>query len=175
MNSLISISSTLCYFSFSESCSKKAKFAFLTKKNSFNIPNFLLPNDIKNKGNYVISLGNLCKWLGKHAESLGVDIFPGFTAKDILYDDSNSKVRGIVTGEKGVKKDGEKSNLYEPPIALIGKQTIFAEGCRGHLGKKLINKFNLYDSNQFQTYALGLKELWEVKNDALKKVMCCIQ
>jgi len=146
---------------------KSETFSFLTSNKQFDIPNLLLPKDTKNKGNYIISLGNLCKWLGKYAENLGVDIFPGFSAKDILFE--NNQVKGVITGEKGVDKDGKKSNLYEAAIALKGRQTIFAEGCRGHLGKKLINKFNLYDNNQFQTYAIGLKELWEVNNNNFRK------
>ncbi len=142
-------------------------FSFLTSNKNFSIPNLFLPKDTKNKGNYIISLGNLCKWLGKYAENLGVDIFPGFTAKDILFE--NNEVKGVITGEKGVDKNGKKSDLYEAAIALRGRQTVFAEGCRGHLGKKLIEKFNLYENNQFQTYAIGLKELWEVNNNALNK------
>ena len=124
---------------------KSEFFSFLTANSNFNIPNLFLPKDTKNKGNYIISLGNLCKWLGKYAENLGVDIFPGFTAKDILIE--NDEVKGIITGEKGVDKNGNHSNLYEPAIALKGRQTIFAEGCRGHLGKKVINKFKLYDND----------------------------
>ncbi len=146
---------------------KSEVFSFLTSNNHLNIPNLLLPKDTKNEGNYIISLGNLCKWLGKYAEGLGVDIFPGFTAKDILF--HNNEVKGIITGEKGLNKYEKKTELYEGAIALKGRQTIFAEGCRGHLGKKLIKKYNLYDKNQFQTYALGLKELWEVNNNTLKK------
>jgi electron-transferring-flavoprotein dehydrogenase len=148
---------------------KSEKFLFLTGKNCFKVPNFFLPSDTKNQGNFIISLGNMCKWLANYAENLGVDIFPGFTAKEILYDDDDKIVKGVITGEKGINKNGEKTNLYEPSIALVAKQTIFAEGCRGHLGKQLINKFKLYKENQFQTYAIGLKELWEVDNDALKK------
>ena len=144
---------------------KREEFLFLTKKNYFKIPDFILPNDMKNDNNYIISLGNLCKWLAEHAESLGVDIFPGFTAKDILYE--NNKVIGILSGEKGIKKNGEKSSLYEPPIALKADQTFFAEGCRGHLGKRLIEKFGLYSNNKFQTYALGIKELWEINDNSL--------
>ena len=146
---------------------KSESFSFLTSNKNFSIPNLFLPKDTKNKGNYIISLGNLCKWLGKYAENLGVDIFPGFTAKDILFE--NNEVKGVITGEKGVDKNGKKSDLYEAAIALRGRQTIFAEGCRGHLGKKLIEKFNLYENNQFQTYAIGLKELWEVNNNILNK------
>ena len=117
----------------------KKKIFFFNKKNQLKLPNFILPRDMKNENNYIISLGNLCKWIAQHAEGLGVDIFPGFTAKEILYD-KNEKVIGILSGEKGITKNGEKSNLYEPKIALKGNQTFFAEGCRGHLGKKLIRK-----------------------------------
>ncbi|MDC0651654.1 electron transfer flavoprotein-ubiquinone oxidoreductase [Alphaproteobacteria bacterium] len=139
------------------------EFAFITKNKSFTIPSIFLPEDIKNEGNYIISLGALCKWLGNYASNLGIDIFPGFTAQKVLYGDNN-QVKGIITGEKGLNKSGEKTKLYEAPLALIAKQTIFAEGCRGHLGKELINKYNLYNKDQFQTYAIGLKELWEVDN-----------
>ena len=121
---------------------------------------------MRNDGNYIISLGDLCKWMAKHAESLGVDIFPGFTAKKILFD-QNQKVIGILSGEKGINKSGEKSNLYEPAIALKAKQTFFSEGCRGSLGKILFEKFNLYEENNFQTYAIGIKELWELNDDSL--------
>ncbi len=145
---------------------KKESFLFLTKKHKINLPNFILPRDMKNDNNYIISLGNLCKWMAEYAEKLGVDIFPGFTAKEIIYDD-NDKVVGVFSGEKGVNKNGEKSNLYEPKIALKAKQTFFAEGCRGHLGKKLIKKFNLYENNKFQTYAIGIKELWELNDNSL--------
>ena len=141
-------------------------FFFLTKKHQLKLPNFFLPKDMKNENNYIISLGNLCKWMANYAEKLGVDIFPGFTAKEILYD-KNEKVIGVLSGEKGITKNGEKSNLYEPKIALKGNQTFFAEGCRGHLGKKLIKKYNLYENNKFQTYAIGIKELWEINDETL--------
>ena len=146
----------------------KESFLFLTKNSSFKIPHIFLPKDIKNDENYIISLGNLCKWLGNYAESLGVDIFPGFAAQKILYGDEGQVV-GVLTGEKGINKDGIKSTLYEPPIALLGSQTIFAEGCRGHLGKELIKKFSLYKKDQFQTYAIGIKELWEIDDEKLEK------
>ena len=145
---------------------QKESFFFLTKKNQIKFPNFFLPKDMKNENNYIISLGNLCKWMANYAEKLGVDIFPGFTAKEILYD-KNEKVIGVLSGEKGITKNGEKSNLYEPKIALKGNQTFFAEGCRGHLGKKLIKKYNLYENNKFQTYAIGIKELWEINDETL--------
>ena len=145
---------------------QKESFFFLTKKHQLKLPNFFLPKDMKNENNYIISLGNLCKWMANYAEKLGVDIFPGFTAKEILYD-KNEKVIGVLSGEKGITKNGEKSNLYEPKIALKGNQTFFAEGCRGHLGKKLIKKYNLYENNKFQTYAIGIKELWEINDKTL--------
>ncbi len=143
-------------------------FYFLTKNNALKIPNVLLPQQMKNHGNYIISLGNLCKWLANYAESLGVDIFPGFTGQNLHFDEDGA-VNGIITGEKGISRNGEKSNLYEPSIALIGRQTVFAEGCRGHLGKQLIKKFNLYEDKNFQTYAIGLKELWEIDDKKFSK------
>ena len=110
----------------------------INKKSSFNIPfpSFLMPN-FNNHGNYVMSLANFCRWLATQAEALGVEIFPGFTASEILYD--GDVVKGIVTGEMGLTKDGEKKPSYQPSMELVGKYTIFAEGCRGHLGKQIIS------------------------------------
>ncbi|MBF96857.1 MAG: electron transfer flavoprotein-ubiquinone oxidoreductase [Pelagibacterales bacterium] len=144
----------------------KEDFFFLTKNNYVKLPNFILPGEMKNDDNFIISLGNLCKWLGQHAENIGVDIFPGFTAKEIIYND-DGKVTGVLSGEKGVLKNGEKSSQYEPSIALKANQTFFAEGCRGHLGKQLIERFQLYEKNKFQTYAIGIKELWELNDNSL--------
>ena len=140
------------------------EFSILLENSHINLPNFLLPESLKNKNNYIISLSNLCKWLAKVAEDMGVEIFPGFSAKKIIYDNAG-EVEGVLTGEKGIKKDGSKSDLYEPPLALKGKQTFFAEGCRGHLGEELIAKFQLRSKNNFQTYAIGLKEVWELKKE----------
>ncbi len=140
---------------------KTEDFSILTKNKEVSIPNFLLPSVLNNHGNYIISLSNLCKWLAQKAEELGVEIFPGFVAKSIIYNEDNS-VKGILTGEKGVDSEGNKTNLYEPPFGLIGKQTFFAEGCRGHLGKELISKYSLMKNNKFQTYGIGFKELWEI-------------
>ena len=145
---------------------EKEDFIFLTKNNYIKLPNFILPREMKNDNNFIISLGNLCKWMAQHAESLGVDIFAGFTAKKIIYD-NNEKVIGVLSGEKGVTKHGEHSSLYEPAIALKANQTFFAEGCRGHLGKQLSKKFSLYKKNKFQTYAIGIKELWEINDNNL--------
>ncbi len=148
---------------------EKESFHFFSKRNSIKIPSLFLPKDMKNDGNYIISLGNLCKWLGVYAEKLGVDIFPGFSAQKIIYDEDGA-VKGVLSGAKGILKTAEKSNQYEPPIALISKQTFFAEGCRGHLGKEIIKKYKLYSHDyKFQTYAIGIKELWEVDDSRFKK------
>ena len=109
---------------------------------SFNVPfpSFLIPT-FNNHGNYIMSLANFTRWLGTQAESLGIEIFPGFTAAEIIFEDNI--VKGVLTGEMGISKDGEKKASYQPSMELRGKYTIFAEGCRGHLGKQLINKYNL--------------------------------
>ena len=135
---------------------------FLINENlSFNIPfpSFLMPN-FNNHGNYVMSLANLCRWLGTQAENLGVEIFPGFTAADVILE--NDVVKGILTGEMGVSKDGEKKASYQPSMELRAKYTIFAEGCRGHLGKKLIAKYELDKDKDPQHYGIGFKEVWDV-------------
>ncbi len=138
------------------------RFLFLTEGSAFRTPNFLLPGCFKNHGNYVISLGNFCRWLGKQAESLGVEIFPGFAAAEILYDGKGA-VRGVATGDMGVNRKGEKTDAYQPGIELHAKYTFFAEGCRGHLGKQIEEKFKLREGADPQVYGIGLKELWEVK------------
>ena len=141
------------------------KFMFLTEKNGFSIPPFLLPPPMHNRGNYIISLGNLCRWLGAQAESLGVEIYPGFAASQIVYHESGSEagaVRGIVTGDMGIGRDGKKTTQYQPGIELYARYTVFAEGCRGHLGKELMRHFDLRADCAPQTYGIGLKELWEV-------------
>ena len=125
------------------------------------IPNFLLPPLMNNHGNYVISLGNLCRWLGEQAESLGVEIFPGFPASEVLYNEDGS-VKGIATQDMGLDKGGNKKDSYEPGMELHAKVTVFAEGCRGHLGKELIKKFNLNEGKDPQQYGIGFKEIWEI-------------
>jgi electron-transferring-flavoprotein dehydrogenase len=137
------------------------RFLFLTERGSFKVPNWMLPVCFRNHGNYVISLANVCRWLGQQAESLGVEIFPGFAAAEVLYED-NGEVRGVATGDMGVNRRGEKTGAYQPGIELHGKYTFFAEGCRGHLGKKLESKFGLRDGADSQVYGIGLKELWEI-------------
>ncbi|MCE2518166.1 MAG: NAD(P)/FAD-dependent oxidoreductase, partial [Alphaproteobacteria bacterium] len=134
------------------------KFMFLTESSSFRLPT---PPQMNNHGNYIISLGNFCRWLGEQAEALGVEIYPGFPAAEVLYDD-HGNVRGIATGDMGIGKDGEKTDAYEPGMELLGKQTIFAEGCRGHLTKRLFEKFDLREGKDPQTYAIGIKELWDI-------------
>ena len=138
------------------------RFLFLTEKSSFRVPNFLLPQCFQNHGNYVISLGNLCRWLGQQAESLGIEIFPGFAAAEVLYSDDGS-VKGVATGAMGVGKDGKPTDAYQPGMELHAKYTFFAEGCRGHLGRQLQERFNLRGGVDPQVYGIGLKELWEIK------------
>jgi electron-transferring-flavoprotein dehydrogenase len=121
----------------------------------------MLPACFRNHGNYVISLANVCRWLGQQAESLGVEIFPGFAAAEVLYED-NGAVRGVATGDMGVNRKGEKTDAYQPGIDLYARYTFFAEGCRGHLGKQLESRFRLRDGADPQVYGIGLKELWEI-------------
>jgi electron-transferring-flavoprotein dehydrogenase len=134
---------------------------FLGEKSSFRVPNLLLPACFENHGNYIISLGNLTRWLGQQAEALGVEIFPGFTAAEILYDDKGS-VKGIATGNLGISKEGEPTADFQLGMELHGKYTIFAEGSRGHLGKQLIAKYKLDAGKDPQSYGLGVKEVWEI-------------
>ena len=139
----------------------KEEFIFMSKLKSIKIPNFLLPKTMKNHKNYIVSLSNMCRWLAKEAENLGVEIYPGFAAKEILYDDDN--VNGVATGDMGVEKNGEKGASFEPGIELLAKYTLFAEGCRGHLGKELIKKYNLDEGKMPQSYGIGLKEIWDIE------------
>ena len=141
----------------------KEDFIFMSKLKSIKIPNFLLPKTMKNHKNYIISLSNMCRWLATEAENLGVEIYPGFAAKEILYD-MNNTVIGIATGDMGIDKNEDKGSSFEPGIELIAKYTLFAEGCRGHLGKELIKKYNLDDGKSPQSYGIGLKEIWEIED-----------
>ena len=138
---------------------KSDQFKYLTASGSFSLPT---PPQMHNEGNYIISLGNLCRWLAEQAEELGVNIFPGFAAAEVLYDD-NGAVRGVATGDMGVGKDGEPTDNFEPGMELIGRQTVFAEGCRGSLSGELMQKYNLRDGVEPQTYGIGIKEIWEVR------------
>jgi electron-transferring-flavoprotein dehydrogenase len=140
------------------------RFLFLTKDSSFQVPEFMLPACFKNHGNYVISLGSVCRWLGQQAEALGVEIFPGFPAADVLYHD-NGTVKGVVTGDMGVNREGKPTDAYQPGMELHGKYTLFAEGCRGHLGRRLQDHYKLRVDADPQVYGIGLKELWEIKHE----------
>ena len=143
----------------------KDKLKFLLKSFAIPIPAFVMP-PMNNHGNYVLSLGNLCRWLGEHAENLGVEIFPGFPASTIVYEDD--KVVGIQTGDMGVAMDGSEKSGFEPGIEIRAKHTIFAEGCRGHLGKELISRFNLDDGKDPQHYGIGFKEVWKIPKEQHK-------
>ncbi|MEO5661061.1 MAG: electron transfer flavoprotein-ubiquinone oxidoreductase [Polaromonas sp.] len=134
---------------------------FLSETGATKTPDFFVPDCFHNKGNYVISLGNLTRWLAQHAENLGVEIFPGFAAAEVLYNDDGS-VKGVATGNLGVGKDGEPSDHFQLGMELHGKYTVFAEGTRGHLGRQLISRFKLDAGKDPQSYALGVKELWEI-------------
>jgi electron-transferring-flavoprotein dehydrogenase len=134
---------------------------FLTETGSTRTPDFLVPDCMHNEGNYVISLGNVVRWLAQQAEGLGVEIFPGFAAAEVLYNDDGS-VRGVATGNLGVGKDGQPGDNFQLGMELQGKYTVFAEGARGHLGRQLISRFKLDEGRDPQTYALGVKELWEI-------------
>ncbi len=140
------------------------RFLFLTERSAFAVPQFMLPGCFKNHGNYVVSLGNVCRWLGQQAEALGVDIFPGFAAAEVLFE--GDKVAGVATGDVGINRKGEKSDAYQPGMELHGKYTFFAEGCRGHLGRQLEAKYRLREGADPQVYGIGLKELWEVRAEA---------
>lgn len=141
----------------------KDEVYFLTGPRSFfKVPNFLVPASMHNHGNFIVSLGNFCRWLAKQAEALGVDIFPGFAASEVLYDDDGS-VKGVITGDMGIAATGQHKDSYEPGMAVHGKYTIFAEGCRGHLGKQLNDKYDLAKDTDPQHYGIGIKELWQIK------------
>ena len=140
------------------------RFFILSETGATRIPNTFLPACFHNEGNYVISLGNVCRWLGEQAEALGVEIYPGFAGAEVLFDESGA-VKGVATGDMGRLRDGSEGPNYQPSMELHGKYTFFAEGCRGHLGKQLIERFKLDDGPDPQTYGIGLKELWEIQPD----------
>ncbi len=133
-------------------------------KRAFRVPSLLAPKTMNNHGNFVISLGKLCRWLAQQAESMGVEIFPGFAASEILYGDEN-EVRGIITGDMGVGKDGKEKDSFMQGMELRAKYTLFAEGCRGHLGKQLILKYGLDQDKNPQHYGIGIKELWKIPDE----------
>jgi electron-transferring-flavoprotein dehydrogenase len=137
------------------------RFLFLTEKKAIRTPDLMMLPSLQNHGNYVISLGNVVRWLGQQAEALGVEIFPGFPAAEILYNDDGS-VKGVATGNMGVNRHGQPTDAFQLGMELHAKYTLFAEGSRGHLGKQLIAKYDLAKGKDPQTYGIGIKELWEI-------------
>ena len=138
------------------------KFMFLTGGGrSFGVPVGLLPGELHNHGNYIVSLGNVCRWLAEQAEALGADIFPGFAAAEVLYDEAG-RVAGVATGDLGLAKDGSRKDSYQPGMELRAKYTFFAEGCHGSLSKTLMTRFGLREGVDPQTYGIGIKELWQL-------------
>ncbi|MED5529350.1 MAG: electron transfer flavoprotein-ubiquinone oxidoreductase [Pseudomonadota bacterium] len=138
------------------------------KASSFRFPGFLVPRPMHNHGNYIISLGNLCRWLAEQATQLGAEVFPGFAAAEILYNEDGS-VKGVATGNMGIDANGEQKPSFEPGFEFHAKYTVLAEGCRGHLGKEIIDKFELDKDSDPQHYGIGLKEVWEIPQDKHKK------
>lgn len=144
------------------------RFLFLTRAKAFRLPT---PPQMHNAGNYIISLGLLGKWLAEQAEGLGVEIYPGFAASEVLID-INNIVRGVATGDMGIGKDGEKTDQFQPGMELHARQTVLAEGCHGSLTKQMIEKFALRKNSDPQTYGLGIKEIWEVKPEQHQQGLC---
>jgi electron-transferring-flavoprotein dehydrogenase len=138
------------------------RFFILSESGSTRVPNALLPQCLHNEGNYVISLGNLCRWLGQQAESLGVEVYPGFAGAEVLFTEDGA-VKGVATGDMGRLRDGSEGPNFQLGMELHGRYTFFAEGCRGHLGKQLQSRFNLNEAADPQTYGIGIKELWEIQ------------
>ncbi|MGH1402717.1 MAG: electron transfer flavoprotein-ubiquinone oxidoreductase [Alphaproteobacteria bacterium] len=147
---------------------QKDKFLFMTEKRAFRL---MTPPQMHNKGNYIISLGNLCRWLSEQAESLGIEIFPGFAAAEILYNDQGAVI-GVATGDMGLDEDGQKTDMFEPGMELHARQTVFAEGCHGSLTKTLIEKYDLRQNSDPQTYGLGIKEVWEISPEKHNEGLC---
>ncbi|MBU2193518.1 MAG: NAD(P)/FAD-dependent oxidoreductase, partial [Alphaproteobacteria bacterium] len=137
-------------------------FLLLGQKSSLRIPNFLMPPLMNNHGNFTVSLGNVCRWLAGKAEALGVEVYPGFAAREVLYNDDGAAI-GVVTGDMGVQRDGTPGPGFAPGMALLGKYVLIGEGARGSLAKQLISKFNLSEGREPGKYGIGLKELWQVK------------
>jgi len=137
------------------------RFLLLSEKGRLSVPISLLPKQTHNHGNYIVSLGNVCRWMAEQAEALGAEIYPGFAAAEVLYDDEG-RVCGVATGDMGIGRDGEKKGSWQPGMELRAKYTLFAEGCRGSLTKTLEQRFGLREGRDPQTYGIGLKELWEL-------------
>ena len=144
------------------------QFLFLSETGAKSTPSWLLPECFQNHGNYIVSLANVARWMGEQADALGVEIYPGFAAADILYDDTGA-VKGVVTGDMGIGKDGEPTANYQPGMELHAKYTVFAEGARGSLGKRLMQKFDLNKGRDPQAYGIGIKEIWQVPAEQHKE------
>ena len=136
-------------------------FMLTSAEKAIKVPHFAVPKTMHNEGNYIISLANLCRWLAEQAEGMGAEIYPGFAASEVLYNDDGS-VGGVITGDMGVGEDGEPTDMYMPGMELRAKYTLFSEGCRGHLGKTLLEKFDLAAGKDPQHYGIGIKEIWEI-------------
>ncbi len=137
-------------------------FILRNQDSATKVPNAFVPKNMHNEGNYIISLGNLCRWLAEQAEGLGAEVYPGFAASEVLYNEDGS-VRGVLTGDMGVGADGTEKDTFMPGMELLAKYTLFTEGCRGHLGKTLISNFGLDAGKDPQHYGIGIKELWDIK------------
>jgi electron-transferring-flavoprotein dehydrogenase len=144
------------------------RFYYLSEGGSLRLPNFMMPPLMSNHGNFIVSLGNVCRWLASKAEGLGIEIYPGFAAAEVLYD-AHGAVAGVATGDMGIGKNGEHKDGFTRGMELCAKYTLFAEGARGNLGKELIAKFALADGREPQKFGLGLKELWQVAPDKHRK------
>jgi electron-transferring-flavoprotein dehydrogenase len=140
---------------------REDRFLFLTPTGSYRTPGWMLPECFTNHGNYIVSLGNVVRWLGREAEALGVEVFAGFAAAEVLYD-ADGRVAGVATGNLGIGRDGQPTANFTPGVELRGKYTLFAEGARGHLGRQLIARFDLAHGRDPQTYGIGIKELWDI-------------
>jgi electron-transferring-flavoprotein dehydrogenase len=147
---------------------KDDHFLLLGPAGSLRLPNFMMPPLMNNHGNYIVSLGNVCRWLATRAEALGVEIYPGFAAADLTYDE-NGAVTGVITGDMGLEKDGSPGAGYAPGMALYGKYVLIGEGVRGSLAKQLIARYNLSDGRDAQKFGIGLKELWQVRPEHHKR------
>ena len=144
------------------------KFMVLTEVNGISMPIWAMPEQVHNDGNYIVSLGNVCRWLAEQAEGMGIEIFPGFPASEVLHNDDGS-VKGVATGVMGVGRDGEQKSGFEPGMELHAKYTMFAEGVRGSLSKQLIEHFGLAEESSPQKYGIGFKELWELDPEKHKE------
>lgn len=136
-------------------------YLFKSQNDQTLIPNAFIPKTMHNEGNYIVSMGNVCRWMAEQAEELGIEIFPGFAASQLLYGENN-EVLGVITGDMGIGADGQQKDSYEPGMELRAKYTVFSEGCRGHLGKELISKYQLDQGKSPQHYAIGFKEIWDI-------------